>query len=450
MNTSDREILKQFENYMIEKKIADSKVKYNTKVVRLLMDEVLYVFDQGVENIDVYSFEEFTDMVTLIDKELGGRSGLVAILEAMQELTQFLKEFKYIKGGKIAYYKRMFAKTDYYLDKYDMMTGKKDDSRNFVKKATSNKLSSSVIKLIEEINLYEYDTLNRIDKLLNDVPIAKSDMDSSTILIRCMLIDLNLLEEKGTSLETTKKGRAISRLSIEERYGALIHLMFDCVDWKNVIKVYNAPDSNLEFTKFLNVITSIFNKKKIVEINFEVMKNIDEESMLVEIASDRFRLARAESMTCGMQIMDICFLGMGILESKSNKAGNVIYSVTAIGEDILKLIYNDCAWHMKNQISKIGDLIKNRKFDEAEVEIIDFLSVFGANIIIWSYLGQLLMIKKQYQYAYTVLKYAYENSSKRGKSSKTVLYYLVMCCRKLKLKDDIKNYEIKLQSIEKN
>lgn len=446
----DKEKLIQFENYMREKNIEDNKVKYNIKVVSLLISEVLYIFKQELESIDVYSFEEFTDMITLIDEELGGRNGIICMLEAMQELTLFLKENKYIKGGKIAYYKRMFSKTDYYLDKYDMMTGKKDDSRNFIKKITTSKLSSSVINLIEEINLYEYDTINKIDKLLNDVPFGKSEMDSVTILIKYMLIDLNLMEEKNGSIEITKKGRAFSRLSIEERYGALIHLMFTNVDWRNVVKLNGYDNTNIDFVKYLNVITSIFNRKKEVELNFDVMKNIDEESMLVEISSDRFRLARVESMTCGMQIMDTCFIGMGIIDFTTKKNGDIIYNVTVLGQDILRLIYGDCAWYMKSQISIIGELIKNKKFDEAEAEIIDFLSVFGTNIIIWSYLGQLLMIKKQYKYAYTVLKYGYENSSKRGKSAKTILYYLVMCCRKLKLKEDIKNYEIKLQTIEKN
>lgn len=447
---SDKEKLIQFENFLREKKMDENKIKYNINVVTLLIDEVLYIFKQNLENIDVYSFEEFTDMVHLIEEELGGRKGIISMLEAMQELTQFLKENKYIKGGKIAYYKRMFSKTEYYLDKYDMMTGKKDDSRNFIKKVTTNKLSAAVIKLIEDINVYEYATLGNIDKLLNDVPFGKSGMDSTTLLVKAMLIDLNLMEEKNGVLETTKKGRAFSRLTIEERYGSLIHLMFDCADWKNIMRINGVGNSNIDFIKFLNVITSIFNKKKEVVLNFEAMKNIDEESMLVEISSDRFRLARAESMTSGLQLMDVCFIGMGLIDYDTFKNGDIQYSVTTVGQEILKLVYGECAWHMKNQISVIGDLIKNKKFDLAEVEIIDYLSVFGENIVIWSYLGQLLILKKQFKYAYTVLKYAYENSSKRGKAAKTVLYYLVMCCRKLKLKDDIKNYEIKLQAIEKN
>lgn len=447
---SDKEKLIQFEKYMREKGLEEDKIKYNIKVVSLLINEVLCIFQQNIDNIDIYCFEEFTDMVRLIDSELGGREGIVWILEAMMELTQFLKCNKYIRGGKIAYYKRMFSKVEYYLDKYDMMTGKKDDSRNFIKKITNSKLSSSVIKLIEEVNVYEYDTLNKIDKLLNDVPFGKEGMDSITQLIKSMLIDLNLMVQKNETMETTKKGRALSRLPIEERYGAIIYLMLSCADWNNIIKSYGDKNTEIDFIKYLNVLTSIFYKNKQVVFNYDTFKNIDEAGMLVEISSDGFRLARAEAMPCGMQLMDICFIGMGIIEYNTNSLGDIIYSATDLGQEIFKLIYGDCGWYMRSQINEIGELVKNKKFDIAEIEIIDFLSVFGANIVIWSYLGQLLMMKKQYKYAYTVLKFAYENSSKRGRTAKTVLYYLVMCCRKLKLKEDIKNYEIKLQAIEKN
>lgn len=447
---NDKEKLIEFEKYMREKSINVEDIKYNIKVVNLLINEVLYIFKQNIENIDTYSFEEFTDMVGVIDKELGGREGITKLLNAMQELTEFLKINKLIKGGKIAYYKRMFSNTNYYIDKYDMMTGKKDDSRSFIKKVLTNKFSSYAIKLVDEINIYDFDTLNKIDKLLNDIPFGAHEMNDETMLIRCMLIDLNFLDDKNGQIETTKRGRTFSRLSIEEKFGALVYLMFNCVDWENVIRINKFLNANIDFTKFLNVITSIFNKKREIAFNFESMKNIDEESMLVEISSDRFRIARAESMTCGMQLMDICFVGMGIIDFNTNEKGEIVYTTTECGHSILKFMYNECAWHMKIEIEGIGNLIKNKKFDDAEVAIIDFLSVFGENIIIWSYLGQLLMLKKQYRYAYTVLKHAYENSSKRGKSAKTVLYYLVMCCRKLKLKEDIKNYEIKLQTIEKN
>jgi hypothetical protein len=442
--------LSMFENYMREKKMDEGKIKYNIKVVRLLINEVLYIFKQNIESIDIYSFEEFTDMVGVIDKEFGGRDGIANMLEAMQELTEFLKVNKLIKGGKIAYYKRMFSNTNYYIDKYDMMTGKKDDSRNFIKKILNNKLSSSVIKLIDDINIYDFPTISKIDKLLNDVPIGKMEDESEISLVRSMLIDINFMEKKKGQIETTKKGRAFSRLPVEDRYGALVHLLFNCVDWDNTLRINGIENANIDFLKFLNAVTSTFNKSLEVAFNFDAMKNIDEESMLVEISSERFRIARAESMTCGMQLMDICFIGMGIINLDHGKSNEIVYKVTPYGSGILKLLYGECAWHMKAQIEIIGSLIKNKRFDAAEAEVIDYLSVFGENIKIWNYLGQLLMLKKQYKYAYTVLKYAYENSTKRGKSAKSILYYLVMCCRKLKLKEDIKNYEMKLQTIDKS
>jgi TolA-binding protein len=104
---------------------------------------------------------------------------------------------------------------------------------------------------------------------------------------------------------------------------------------------------------------------------------------------------------------------------------------------------------MRNSIDTIRLMIKNRKYDKAEVKILEFLSTYGGNIVIWDYFGQLLLLKKNYKYAYVVLRNAYENSSKRGRTSKSVLYHLVLCCRKLKLKDDIENYEELLQVMEK-
>jgi CRISPR/Cas system type I-B associated protein Csh2 (Cas7 group RAMP superfamily) len=51
--------------------------------------------------------------------------------------------------------------------------------------------------------------------------------------------------------------------------------------------------------------------------------------------------------------------------------------------------------------------------------------------------------------AYSVMKYGYENSSKRGKAANALLYHLVLCCKRLNKKEDIDIYEKKLQSIEK-
>lgn len=446
----DHEKLLQFEDYMREKNLTEEKISYNLKVVNLLVTEVLFVFQQDLSTIDSYCFEEFTDMITLINEELGGREGIKTIMEAMLLLTEFLKENKYIRGGKIAFYRRMFTKTDYYIDKYDMMTGKKDDSKGFIKKIINNQLCQSIIKEIEEVNVYDYDTISKVDKLLNDVPFGKNGSDSVTDLLRCMLLDLNLLEYKEGQLITTKKGRAFSRLGVDERFGALIYLIIELADWNHIIMLDGIKNSLIEFSKFKNAIVSVFNSAKEVHINLNDMKNINQDHMLIEIASERFRTTRAEAMTCGMQLMDIVFIGLGLIDFRTESNGEVIYSVTELGEGIIKLLYNDTAWYMRSEIGTIGSLIEYKKYEAAENYIIEFLSIFGPNLKIWCYLGQLLILKKQYKYAYNVLKHAYENSSKRGKTSKTVLYYLVMCCRKLKLGEDLKNYELKLMSSDKN
>jgi TolA-binding protein len=104
---------------------------------------------------------------------------------------------------------------------------------------------------------------------------------------------------------------------------------------------------------------------------------------------------------------------------------------------------------MKNHVESIKYLIKDKNFDKAEISMLEFISTYGGNIVVWDYLGQLLMIKKNYKHAYLVLKHGYENSSKRGKAAKSTLYHLVLCCRKLKYEDDIAIYEGQLQFIEK-
>jgi TolA-binding protein len=109
----------------------------------------------------------------------------------------------------------------------------------------------------------------------------------------------------------------------------------------------------------------------------------------------------------------------------------------------------DFTWYMKTDIESIGYLIKNKKYDKAEQSIMEYISNYGDNIIVWDYWGQILLLKKDYENAYIVLKHAYEVSSKKGKGAKTALYHLVLCCRKLKLFDDIESYEQKLQGLEK-
>lgn len=454
----DREILVQFEKYMQEKKLPEDKIQYNVKVASLLSNEVLFIFEQDLATIDTYCFEEFTDMVRVIDNELGGREGIRTMLEAMLLMTEFLKENKWIRGGKIAYYRRMFSNTDYYLDKYDMMTGRKDDTKNFIKEISQNMLCNQIVNLIEEVNVYDFDTILKVDKLLGDVPFGKNGSDGVTDLLRCMLLDLKLLEMRDGTMITTKKGRAFSRLDIDCRYGALLFLILDRVDWNHVIRLSGIQNDSIDFVDFKNSIVTAFSGVPEVSINLTEMKSIPQELMFVEIASERFRIARAEAMTCGMQLLDIVFIGMGLIDFRTELGGStnassneVVYRTTELGQNILKLLQNEMSltWSMRDSIGSITLMVERKNYEEAEKEIVHFLSVYGGNIKVWSYLGQLLVIKKKYKQAYQVLKNAYEHSSKRGKTAKTVLYYLVMCCRKLKLVEDLKNYEYKLMTAEK-
>jgi len=104
---------------------------------------------------------------------------------------------------------------------------------------------------------------------------------------------------------------------------------------------------------------------------------------------------------------------------------------------------------MRTKVNIIEAEMKNKEYDEAEKDILNYILVYGGNTVMWDYLGQILLLKKSYKYAYSVLKYGYENSSKRGKTSKSILYYLVLCCKKLKLEEDTATYEAKLQHMGK-
>lgn len=446
---TEKEKLMMFEKYMRDKNYSEEKIKYNMLVVECLINQVLTIFQQGLESIDTYSFEEFTDMTKTIDDKLGGRDGIPKMLEAMRDLTECLKINKLIKGGKIAHYKRMFSDINYYLDKYDMMTGRKDDTKEYIKAITTNRFSSSIIKLADESNVYDFSTLEKIEKILNDVPFENYEINDEIDLIKYMLIDLKLYEEKNGQPETTKKGRALSRLTTEERYGALIYLIMYNINWENVIEGYNNNYREIDFKSIRKILSSIFYKKKEVTVNINNIKELNEENMLMEISSDRFRIARIESMDLGRKILNICFIGMGLLKIEPKGNGDVIYRTTELGQQIFREIYNENTWNMRDEIDSIRYMIKNRKYDNAETAILEYLSTYGGNIIVYDYFGQLLLIKKKYKYAYIVLKNAYENSSKRGKTAKSVLYHLVLCCRKLNFREDIENYEGLLQVLEK-
>lgn len=233
---TDDEKIEKYREYMIEKKYDKKTIEYNLLVIKLLVNNVLYFFEETLENIDTYTFEEFTDKINIIDKYLGGRNGIPKMLNAMMDLTEFLKVNKLIKGGKIAHYKRMFSDVEYCLNKYDTMTGKKDDSREFIKSITTgNKISSDIMKSLEDFNVYGCKTLDTADKFLNDVPVDESEYSQ---IIKNILIKLKLLEKRNDIIETTKKGRMFSRLTVDERYGALMFMLCRYLDWQDVIEEF--------------------------------------------------------------------------------------------------------------------------------------------------------------------------------------------------------------------
>jgi hypothetical protein len=445
----DSEKILLFEKYMRDKNTQEDAIRYNLLVVRLLVTEVLYIFNQNLENIDTYSFEEFTDMISTIDDHLGGREGIPKMLKCMQELTEFLKQHKLIKGGKIAYYKRMFNDTEYYIDKYDMMTGKKDDTKDFIKNILLSKFSSSVNRIVEDVNVFEFDTLQKIDKILNDVPFSKKEYNEEVVLIKYILIDLKLLEEKNGTIEATKKGRALSRLQAEDRYSAILYLMLFSINWINVMNLYSKESSYFEFKNLINIITMVFHKTREIAFDSKASNCSKEDLGLIEISTEKLRISRAYSMPYGNNIINICFIGMGLLDIEYMGKDIIKFKVTDLGCNIFKLMYADCAWYMRNKIESISYLIKNKKIDKAEESIIEFLSTYGGNTVVWDYIGQILLLKRNFKSAYMILKHAYENSSKQGKAAKSSLYHLVLCCRKLKLEEDMLNYEEKLKVMSK-
>jgi tetratricopeptide (TPR) repeat protein len=342
----------------------------------------------------------------------------------------------------------MFSNTDYYLDKYDMMTGNKDDTKEFIRYTAGNAFSMNVIHFAEETNLYEVETLNRIDKILNDVPFSKKEMCDEIEIIKEVLIDTKLLEFKGGQYEATKKGRAVSRLSIEERYAALLFLFIYNANWDRIMtKIFNEK-VEVDIQCIFKIFSTIFSKNMEVHIKLEDIHKINEKELLLEIASLGFRIAKAEALQYGSVIIDICLLGFGLIDIQNSNFSEIAYKANNFSQSVFKVMLKDFTWNMKTDIESIGKLIKSKKYDKAEQSIMDYISNYGDNIIVWDYWGQILLLKKDYENAYIVLKHAYEVSSKKGRGAKTALYHLVLCCRKLKLFDDIESYEQKLQGFE--
>lgn len=445
---TDKEKINLFKQYMIDKGIDEETVNYNIKVVELLSSEVLYYFKESIENIDTFTFEEFTDMTEVINNKLGGREGIPKMLKGLLEMTEFLKSQRLIKGGKIAHYKKMFSNVDYYLDKYDRMTGRRDDSKEYFKDILSIRFTSEVVKIVEDVNVYDFSTLKLVDKLLNDIPVQKMEEEIDTEILREVLINLNLIEKKGNVYETSKRGRVFSRLSIEEQYAAILYMLLYRVKWEYIFNEKNS-NSSFDIKEYIKIMASVFYKRNKLSILPQNLNNINQEDVLIEMASEKYRVVRAETHSDSKYIFIICFKGLGVLDRYFDTEEGMTYIVSDFGQEILKEIYKDEIYCMRSKVNVIEAKIKNKRYDEAEKHILNYILVYGGNTVMWDYLGQILLVKKSYRYAYSVLKYGYENSSKRGKTSKSILYHLVLCCKKLKLEDDINTYEAKLQHMGK-
>lgn len=446
---NDKEIILSYENYMRSKNMQEETIEYNLKVIRMFSQEVLYYFEQHLNTIDNYSFEEFTDMVSLIDEKLGGRDGICSMLNTFMHFTEFLKIKKLIKGGKIAYYKRMFSNAQYYLDKYDMMTGKRDDSKEYVKNLLSKDFVMKTIRYADEINLYGFTTLEMVDKIINDVPFGKKEMSFKVDILKIVLECVGLVDIKDGVVETTKRGRVISRLTVEERYAVIMYLIMDNVLWNSVYERYGGFNDWVEFDSIIGIFSSIFYKQKEVSIDSYEIRQLDQYSTPIRFANDKFRIIKCESNIAGSTMIDLCLEGMGLLKVSSMDNGDIIYETTEFGNRIFTLLYSSNLWSIKLKMKAITSYVKSREYDKAEKEIIKFVSVYGGNTVLWDYLGQIYLIKRNYKDAYSILRYAYETCSSNGHSAKAILYHLVLCCRKLKLKTDIEAYEEKLQIIER-
>jgi len=444
---TDKEIIMAYENYLRTKGIDDEDVKYHLLVVKLISSEVLVYFNEHLNTIDSYCFEEFTDKINLIDDKLGGREGIPRMLDSLLEFTEFLKQAKLIKGGKIAYYKRMFSDKAGCFDKYDRMTGKKDDSKEYVRSLVNTRFCLKVLDIVEDVNLYDFKTMTIIDKIINDVPMDKNEDDENVALLKGILDAAGFIQLKNGTVDITKRGRAFSRLNIDERYALLLYMLTNSSYWEHALWNYDRRISTDEFNSFMGAFSSVFSKSKELVIDMGTIKDLNSENAAIEISKDKFRIARAEALPYGGTIVDIAFSGMGLLDITIGRGGELIYRPSSFGMKVFYAIYIENSYGIKNCMDIIGLMIKRKEYERAEAEILNYLCTYGGSIILWNYLGQLYLIKKQYKSAYNVLKYAYENSSKRGKAAKSVLYHLVLCCRKLNLKEDIESYEGKLQSM---
>ncbi|SEF90812.1 hypothetical protein SAMN05660865_01313 [Caloramator fervidus] len=415
----DKQKIELFKEYMIQNGFDRDRIEFNLKVVNSFVDNALCFFDKTLDTFDNFVFDEFTDKISLIDDEFGGREGIPLILNAMMDLTEFLKEKKFIKGGKIAYYRRMFSNSNYYLEKYDMLKGKKNEVKEVIKNYLNDDFIKRIIKILDNVYVLDFDTMKLIDSLLNDVPLNNVDVKFVDFL-KDILIDFEFLEAKNSFINATKLGRMISRLEPEERYAIIFYNVFN------------------KFRDFVYTLFSIFSKNDFIKITLKTNKF----DSFINL-SDEERLSIALKGELNNIIFRLFFIGLGLIDEDKNR-GFVIYSLTNLGKSIFKVVANYFNTSLKENLQNINAYIKNRNYKEAEIAIKDFLIIFGKNIVVLDLLAQNFMLQKNFLQAYEVLKYAYDVSNKKSKYIKRVIYHLILCCKYLKRKEEEKIYETKL------
>lgn len=429
----DQEKIVMFKEYMKQNGFDEKRIDFNLKVVTTFKNNILDYFDETLDNFDSFTFDEFTDKVNLIDDEFGGKEKIPLILNAMLDLTEFLKEYKFIKGGKIAYYKRMFTDVEYYLQKYDMLKGKKSEVKEIIKNYLDSEFVKKVIKLVESVYILDFKTMKLIDYLLNDVPISISCDNASINLVKDFLIRIDLLEVKNSSIGVTKLGRMVSRLEPEERYAIILNNIFNFEKWVEEEKFFNIR--NLFY-----IIYSIFSFKE------EVLLSPNEEDNVFILSQDEFRLNYILRDDICKLYFETFLVGLGVFEPAAKNSVNKV-SITDLGKNIFKIVTKDLNIIIKNKIEYIASLIKNKKLDEAENEIKNFLLTYGEYPIIWDLWGQVAILNGNYLKAYEFFKHAYETANKKSKLIKSVIYHLVICCKRLKKEEEIKLYESKLAEL---
>ncbi|MCX7904537.1 MAG: hypothetical protein N2486_08485 [Caloramator sp.] len=429
----DQEKIIMFKEYMKQNGFDENRIDFNVKVVTTFKNNILDHFDETLDNFDSFTFDEFTDKVNLIDDEFGGREKIPLILNAMLDLTEFLKEYKFIKGGKIAYYKRMFTDVNYYLQKYDMLKGKKSEAKELIKNYLNSDFVKKVIKFIENVYISDFRTMKLIEHFLNDVPIGVSYDNTSINLVKDFLLRIELLEIKNSSIGVTKFGRIVSRLEPEERYAIILSNIFNFEKWVEGEKFFNIR--NLFY-----IIYSIFSFKE------EIFLNTNEEDNFFILSKDEFRLNYILRDDLCKLYFETFFVGLGLFEVAAPNSIKKI-SITNTGKNIFKIVTTDLNITIKNKIEYITSLIKNKKLDEAENEIKNFLLIYGEYPIIWDLWGQIAILNGNYLKAYEFFKHAYETANKKSKLIKSVIYHLVICCKRLKKEEETKIYEAKLAEL---